>query len=69
MLAAQATDQPAIQDEDQVLAEALVAVRRAAACQSLPKYAADALSSAADLLDLFAPARALRAVPTDGGEG
>lgn len=51
-------------DEAQVIAEALVALRRAAGCQSLPRHSRRALEAGAELLELHAPRRVLRAVPS-----
>lgn len=52
------------EDEAVVLAEALVALRRAVACQSLSRYARAALDCGVDVLERYAPAKApLRGVP------
>src|SRR4051812_5656614 len=67
-------------NERQVLADALVAVRRAASCRSIADHSADALRATAELLELLAPSRSLRAassgpteaqsvVPRPRGEG
>jgi len=54
--------EPAVRDEDAELAEALVAVRRAATCVSLPSHARRALEAGADVLARYAPQRSLTAV-------
>ncbi len=58
--------------DETTLGEALVAVRRAASCASLPVYAQAALASTGELLGRFAPGPALQAAPPlfalDGGE-
>ncbi len=55
--------------DERVIAQALVAIRRAAACESLPDHSRSALSATARMLERYASRRGtLRGYPQEGGE-
>lgn len=58
---------PAATDAE-ILGQCLYWSRLATGCESLPTHAQRALAAGAELLELFAPARSLQAVQTEGSE-
>lgn len=56
-------------DERDILAHALATTRLLSTCRSLPAHFHEAAGAFEDVLALYAPERALRAVPLADGEG